>query len=123
MAELAKDMIENKDSFKQETPKDNYGTGDAAIGVTVGEVPDDQASQFGLPRGGIVIQSVTSRNAQQAGIQPGDMIISFEGKDVKTVDELHSALKEHKPGDKVSVGLFRNGQEVSVDVTLTQAGE
>ena len=124
VAELAKDMIENKDSFKSETnEQDTYGVGDAAIGVTVGELSDQDAAQYGYSRGGIIISSVTSRNAQQAGIQPGDMIVSFDGKAVSSVEQLHSALQNHKPGDNVKVGLLRGDQQVEVNVTLTQASE
>ena len=124
VAELAKDMIENKDSFKAETnEQDTYGVGDAAIGVTVGELSDQDAAQYGYSRGGIIISSVTSRNAQQAGIQPGDMIVSFDGKAVSSVEQLHSALQNHKPGDNVKVGLLRGDQQVEVNVTLTQASE
>jgi serine protease Do len=71
-------------------------------------------------RDGQLVRSVDpSTPAATAGLQAGDVITSVDGQQI---DEEHPFLNTlifgHKPGDKVTLGVDRNGQSISVDVTL-----
>ena len=68
------------------------------IGVEIKEVPD------------------TGR-AYQAGIRSGDVIIEFNGKQIKSVLEVEQILKEVKDGTKIEMKLLRRGSEYTAEVT------
>ena len=59
--------------------------------------------------------------AEKAGIQAGDVITLFSGREVWDTSDLLQIIVLHKPGDKVEVGLIRDGQPVSLTVTLGEA--
>ncbi|SDQ71563.1 S1C family serine protease [Quadrisphaera sp. DSM 44207] len=59
--------------------------------------------------------------AEQAGIQPGDLITAFEGRPVTANDELIVAIRAQRPGDTVTLTVVRDGQARDVDLVLDQA--
>ena len=68
---------------------------------------------------GIYVSRVTSGGAaSKAGIQEGDIIVKFDGKEVTTYKSFLTALYAKEPGDKVSVVVNRNGTEKTIEVTL-----
>ena len=56
--------------------------------------------------------------ADQAGIQPGDVITAIDGQPVADAEELIVAIRTHSPGDTVTLTIKRDGQESDVSVTL-----
>jgi S1-C subfamily serine protease len=69
---------------------------------------------------GVVIQDVVPDGpADRAGIQPGDIVVEFDGGSIATDDDLVSAIRSHDPGDEVEVGIVReDGSRDVVTVTL-----
>lgn len=68
---------------------------------------------------GIYVSRVTSGGAaSKAGIQEGDIIVKFDGKEVTTYKSFLAELYSKEPGDKVSVVVNRNGTEKTIEVTL-----
>lgn len=68
---------------------------------------------------GIYVSRVTSGGAaSKAGIQEGDIIVKFDGKEVTTYKSFLTELYSKEPGDKVSVVVNRNGTEKTIEVTL-----
>jgi serine protease Do len=68
---------------------------------------------------GITIADVTAGSpAEQAGLKVGDTIVSVDGKDVKTGDELVGDIASRKPGSKVPIGFVRNGKKQETTVTV-----
>ena len=62
-------------------------------------------------KGGLVVADVSPDSpAAKAGVQRGDRLLSFDGKDVKDDGTLHELVKAHAPGDAVKVGLTRQGK-------------
>jgi serine protease Do len=61
--------------------------------------------------------------AQEAGIQPGDLITAVEGKPVKEVEELTGELKDKRAGSKVKISVERAGEKLELDVRLAARGE
>jgi serine protease Do len=71
------------------------------------------------PNGPVVIQTTTyGRAADRAGLQADDVITKFDGKVIKSEDDLKTVLGTHKPGDKVSMEFKRDGSIKTVTVTL-----
>ena len=60
--------------------------------------------------------------AEQAGLQPGDVITSFDGRPVSGPEELIVAIRSRQPGETVEIGYDRGGGEATVTVTLGAAG-
>ena len=90
------------------------------IGVQVVAVPADALSEFGMKeRRGALVSTVTrGRPADKAGIEPGDVIIEFNGRPVKNRDELVSTVVSTKPGSTVPVKIMRDKLEKIVSLTV-----
>ena len=67
---------------------------------------------------GVYIAKVTGENAKKAGFREGDKVVSIDGKDVATSNDLISEVQSHKPGDTVAVTVERNGQPVEIKTEL-----
>lgn len=90
------------------------------MGVSIQEVTREMAEAFGLPKaGGALVNSVEPNGpAARAGIEPGDVIIKFEGKPVTVSSDLPRMVGALKPGTKSQVELWRKGQVRTVTVTI-----
>lgn len=80
----------------------------------------EYASQRGWPAGAYVSKVTFGGPAERAGIIAGDVITKLNGKEVKSSLELTHELFRYKPGDKVTVTIFRNNKTTDVSVTLTE---
>jgi S1-C subfamily serine protease len=94
----------------------------AYMGI-LGPVPvSDPQVQFQLDppvEEGVVIQDVVPDGpADRAGIQPGDIVVEFDGESIATDDDLVSAIRSHDPGDEVEVEVVHEGGSRDV-VTVT----
>ncbi|MDQ3385476.1 MAG: PDZ domain-containing protein, partial [Actinomycetota bacterium] len=56
--------------------------------------------------------------ADQAGIEPGDLVTALEGEEVRSVEDFLGFLRRSERGDVVEVELVRDGDEMTIDVTL-----
>ncbi|MBV8715672.1 MAG: PDZ domain-containing protein, partial [Chloroflexi bacterium] len=56
-----------------------------------------------------------------AGLQVGDVIVSFDGVDIYNPDELLQRLVLHKPNDQVQLWIIRNGQQQTMSLTIGEA--
>ena len=92
------------------------------IGVQVSAVPQEALAEFGLKsRRGALVGSVTrGRPAQKAGIEPGDILLEFNGKAVRNRDELVATVTATKPGTTVPVKILRDKTERTVSVTVDE---
>lgn len=68
------------------------------------------AAQMDMPQGALVRQVVRNSPAQKAGISAGDVIISFDGATVSTMEGLKSKIESKKAGDTVKVAVKRQNQ-------------
>jgi serine protease Do len=94
------------------------------IGVQVSKdhITGETAKALGLPNAsGALITTINPNGpADKAGIQPGDVVVDFNGKPVKDSDSLVSMVVNTKPGTSVPVSLFRNNQRKTVSVTVEE---
>ncbi|MFA6940113.1 MAG: trypsin-like peptidase domain-containing protein [Clostridiaceae bacterium] len=88
------------------------------IGIEGRDITDDMSQQYGIPVGVYVYSVQEFSPAELAGLQKGDVIISFDGTEVKTVAKLNSLKLKHKSGDKVKVIVNRDGSKKTLTLTL-----
>jgi len=92
----------------------------AYLGITSVSVTPALAAAYGLPvgRGVLVVDVEAGGPADQAGIQPGDIIVGFDDRTITNANDLQAALGTHQPGDQVTVTVNRGGREERLTVTL-----
>ena len=100
-----------------------YVRGRAFLGVTVKELDAATADTYGLPVGPIVQSVVADSCADKAGIAVKDIILAFNGRNVKTYTQLMSALNKCSAGDVVTLRIYRAGAELDVTLTLDERPE
>ena len=90
------------------------------LGVYIQEVTPDIAESLGLDDAiGALISSVNEAGpAAKGGIQPGDVIVKFDGNLIEKMRDLPRIVAETDIGAKVKVELFRQGKRETVTVTL-----
>jgi serine protease Do len=92
------------------------------IGVSVGPVQREAVDEFGLKdRKGAVVSSVAPDSAaSRAGLEPGDVIIQYNGKPVSDRDELVRMVVTTKPGTTVPNRIVRDRAERTLNVTVEE---
>jgi serine protease Do len=90
------------------------------LGVRIQPVDDAIADSLGLgtPRGALVAGVDDKGPAKPAGLQPGDVIVKFDGKDIKESRDLPRLVASMPVGQSVDVVIVRKGQEITKTVTL-----
>jgi S1-C subfamily serine protease len=95
------------------------------LGITPQAITPEIAERLDLgTEEGVIVQEVVGGGpADDAGIEPGDVIVSLGGEPVRTVEEFLADLRGFDPGDDVPVEVLRDGDRRSVDVTLAERPE
>ena len=92
------------------------------IGVVGTTVDKDLANQFNLSveEGALVNRVSEGTPAAKADMKPGDVVVSFAGKPIKSMDELIAAIRSKKVGDKVKLTFVRGKDKKEVELTLAE---
>jgi len=93
------------------------------LGVTMQPVDDDIVKAFKLDNGAgaAVVDVSPDSGAAKAGIQPGDIILSYNGQVLQQAADLPPLVGMTKPGSKVPVEILRNGKKQTLEVTISEA--
>ena len=90
-----------------------------SIGVEFNAVPNPAVARVYGVSSGVTIAHVTPNGpAEKAGLQTGDTIVSVNGQQVKTGDELVADISVLKPGTEAKLGYIRNGKEATANVII-----
>jgi serine protease Do len=92
------------------------------IGVTLTDVgPDMQQSlRLGADRGALVMDVEEGSPGQRSGIRPYDLIVSVDGREVHTNDELIRHVSAREPGTTARLQVLRDGREQTVQIKLAE---
>ena len=95
------------------------------LGVKIQTVTDEIAESMGLSHAsGALVASVTPNGpAEAAGIQAGDIILKFDGKDVMDMQHLPRIVAETDIGKEVPVEVWRKGKRISVSAKVGELEE
>lgn len=91
------------------------------LGATVRDLSDKTRSDLGLDGdiSGVLVTSVSSDSpAEDANMLVDDVLTTFDGVEIATVQELIDILAEYAPGDRVSLTILRDGEEMNLRLTL-----
>ena len=98
-----------------------YVSGRPSLGITGENISSFEHLYYHIPQGVYVAAVEENSNAAAQGIRPGDILLQFDGQRVTDLDTLQRLLFAHNAGDTVSVVLYRNGSQYSVQLTLDEA--
>lgn len=82
---------------------------------------DEKTAEYNKLVVGIYVKSIEDfSSAQKAGLKIGDVIVGADGKNITTMDELNEIKNSHKIGDEMTLKVNRNGNEISINLTLAE---
>jgi serine protease Do len=95
------------------------------LGVNIQSVTDEIAESLGLdkPKGALIASVRDAGPAQVAGIQPGDVVLTFDGKDINDMRHLPRIVAETPIDKAVKVTVWRKRKEVTLDVKVGELQE
>ena len=110
------DMV--KPIFKQ--LKDSGSVERGFIGVMIQDIDNELAEGFGLDskRGALISDVMPDSPAEKAGLKAGDVVSSFNGKAMKTMQEFRRHVAMVRPGQEVPIRVLRNGVEQKLVITV-----
>ena len=92
------------------------------IGVTIQELTPELAQEFGLKKtkGALVSDVAKDGPAAKAGIMRGDVILEFNGKEVRDVSSLRNMVAQSKTGSEITMKILRAGREFTARVFIVE---
>ena len=92
------------------------------MGVGIADATAEDAEVYGLPSvSGILVQTITAGGPAAGQLQPEDVIVALEGNPVGYVAELQARIAQHRPGDRVTVTVYRDSRPIDVQFRLDEA--
>ena len=91
------------------------------IGITGRTVDEKTANTYKLVEGVYVYSVEEFSAAEKAGLKVGDVIVSLDGKTIKTMDELNEIKNTYSIGDTIKLSVYRDSQYIDVNLTLGES--
>ena len=91
-----------------------------SIGITFQAAQSSAVSRmYGAANGGVIVGSVSPKGgAGKAGLQPGDVITTIDGRSIKDGDDLVNDISARRVGSSVKIGYLRSGKQDSAAVIV-----
>lgn len=95
------------------------------LGVLIQEVNRDLAESFGLsrPRGALIAEVMADSPAQAAGLQAGDIVLSYDGEEVELSSDLPPMVGRTPVGETANLTVLRGGKEMELQVEIGRLPE
>ncbi len=93
------------------------------LGVTLYTVDEGVATRFGLAvnQGTLLTEVASSSPADKAGLEPGDVIVSFDSKEITNTDDLIQAIRATQIGQEVEITYWRDDTKYTTYATLIES--
>lgn len=90
------------------------------LGVVGQTVTSDLAAEEGLDveEGAYVVEVTPGTEAEKAGVQPGDVIVSVDDDRIRTMDDLVLAVRSRSVGDEVTLSIWRDGEQMTLSMRI-----
>ncbi len=92
------------------------------LGVTIQDITPELSQKFGLKdsKGALVGDIAKGSPAEKAGIVRGDVILVFNGKEIKSVGSLRNMVSQSRVGSQVKLRILRNGKEIELTAVVAE---
>ena len=92
------------------------------LGVTIQDITPELSQKFGLKdsKGALVGDISKGSPAEKAGMMRGDVILEFNGKEVRSVGSLRNMVSQSKVGTQVKLKILRGGKEYQLTVAIAE---
>ncbi|MBQ6655251.1 MAG: trypsin-like peptidase domain-containing protein [Erysipelotrichaceae bacterium] len=98
-----------------------YVTGRAQLGIKCVSIDSVQkAWNYNVTSYGVLVMEAVEENAKAAGLQENDLIVAVDGTKVESLAAVQKLLYGYQAGQKVTLTVLREGQQISVDLVLSQ---
>lgn len=90
------------------------------LGVIISDLSEDVSEQLGLDidKGALIQEVSPDSAAENAGLEPGDVIIKVDGKEIENVNDLRNAIGLKRSGERVKVVIIRDNREMTKNAKL-----
>ena len=101
-------------------PMEHMGLMAPRLGISAEDLSGQLGAYFGVPNGtGVLVREVQPRTpAEKAGLKAGDVILSVDGKTIRTVEDLREQLREKRDQESVNLGVLRKGAQMTLPVGI-----
>ena len=93
------------------------------IGISIQDLNRHLAEYLrydGILKGAVIIGIAKGSPADDSDLRPKDIILKADGKDLSSSEELRKIIRNSKPGDVISLEIWRNGKNMSIAVTTAE---
>lgn len=94
-----------------------------SIGIYGRNLDENYAKFYSIPTGVYVEYVVPESDAYTKGLKKGDIITAIDGVKVSSMAELDAQKNKHKPGEKITITVFRNSRYIDITVELSESTE
>lgn len=104
-----------------ERTEEDFAYGSGQIGIQGQAITAEEAEHYGIPEGVLVYQIDKTSSAAKAGLRRGDIITKYNGKDVKTVQDINDLKAKNRAGETVTVTVYRDsddGKGATLDISF-----
>jgi membrane-associated protease RseP (regulator of RpoE activity) len=99
--------------------------GGPRLGIRIRDLAKEDVAKFKLPsQNGVAVEEVTRESAaEKAGVKAGDVVVQFDGENVRSAAQLTRLVRETAAGRTVKMGVVRDGKRLDLDVAPAEAGD
>lgn len=97
-----------------------YVRGRPKIGITARNISAQMAEYYQMTEGILVVEVEKDSAADEAGLKSRDIIVAANDQETLTIEALNGVKNKLKPGDTLTLTIIREGQEMTVDLTLKE---
>lgn len=91
------------------------------IGILPQDISDEQAAQLGLAQGGVLVANLyVGSPAQQAGIAPGDILLTMGGAPLHSAQDALARIANEKPGAVLAIKVLRGRKTLEMKATVSE---
>ncbi len=91
------------------------------LGVIISDLNEEQQKDMGIEEGAYIIDVIEDTEADDIGLQEGDVIIKFDGKEIKNADDLHDLIRDIKEEKEVQLTIKRDKKDMNLKAKLRKA--
>jgi S1-C subfamily serine protease len=88
------------------------------LGVSGEAITSTTAQQFKVSQGAFIVAVTKGGPADRAGMKANDVVVSFNGHPITSMDDLVVAIREQQVGDHVTIGVIRGGKRLTLNLVI-----